>query len=266
VCEFDVNLATFKAGLERADADRVEVVSFPECALSGYPDTADLARKSAFAADSAQMLKVLDTTAHFNAMAIVGFNELRGNDLYNTAAVVHKGHLLGLYSKCAAYQPFHKQGREFPIFECNGVKFGAIICADGGYIEPARILTVKGAKIIFAPHYNAIPREGLLNHFQTVRSDHTARAVENSVYFVRGNNVHAPGIDPAITHHESVAYGDSYILDPRGEMIVRSRRHHEDFIFADIDPATAHDTNWKIGRSRWSHREFGKILDEAIGM
>ena len=38
------------------------------------------------------------------------------------------------------------------------MKFGVIICADGGYIEPARILALKGARIIFAPHYNYITR------------------------------------------------------------------------------------------------------------
>jgi predicted amidohydrolase len=260
--DFEANLANFVRGLERGDVEHVEVVSFCECFLTGYQDTEDRARKPAFAADSPQMRKVLDATARFDSTAIVGFNELRGGDLYNTAAVVRKGQLLGLYSKCSAYQAFHKQGREFPVFEHAGVKFGVIICSDGGYIEPSRILAAKGAKIIFAPHYNYIPKESLLSHFHTVRSDHTARAVENRVFFVRGNNVHI-GDDPAISKYSGVGYGDSYILDPFGEIIVRSRRQHEDFIFADIDPAMARDHNWKIGRSLWSHREFGKILDEA---
>ena len=68
-----------------------------------------------------------------------------------------------------------------------------------------------------------------------VRADHTARAVENCVYFVRGNNV-SLGKEECVNKYDGVGYGDSYILDPWGEMMVRSRRHHEDFIFADIDP------------------------------
>ena len=39
-------------------------------------------------------MQVLDKTAKFEAAFIVGFNELRGHDLYNTAMVVHKGHVL----------------------------------------------------------------------------------------------------------------------------------------------------------------------------
>jgi predicted amidohydrolase len=260
--DFEGNLAKVLQGLERADRDHVEIVSFPECFLTGYPDTEELARKDAFATSAPQMLKVLDRTSRFNATAIVGFNELRGRDLYNTAAVIHKGHVLGTYSKCSAYQRFHKQGREFPIFERGGVKFGVIICSDGAYIEPARILAMKGARIIFAPHYNYISKEYLLTHFQEVRADHVARAAENRVYFVRGNNVNLAR-DPGITRYDGVGYGDSYIMDPLGEMVVRSRRFREDFIFADVDVSMAQDTAWKVGRSLWSFREFGPLLAEA---
>src|SRR5687768_9271339 len=187
--EFEHNLKRVEEGLARAEKDRVEIVSFPECFLTGYPDTEELARKGAFSVDSTEMMRVLDLTSRFDPTLIAGFNEVRGADLYNTALVAHRGHLLGIYSKCAAYQRFHKQGRTFPVFERKGVKFGVIICADGGYIEPARILALKGARIIFAPHFNVIPGEGAIAHFMKVRSDHTARAIENSVYFVRGNNV-----------------------------------------------------------------------------
>jgi predicted amidohydrolase len=240
----------------------VEIVCFPECFLTGYPDTEERARQGAFAIDSPQMLRVLDRTTRFEATCIVGFNERRGPDLYNTAAILHKGHLLGTYSKCSAYLPFHKQGRDFPVFRRGSLTFGVVICSDGGYIEPARILALKGARVIFAPHYNFIAKEGLLNHFQEVRADHVARAVENRVYFVRGCNV-SLGKDSAITKYDGVGYGDSYIVDPHGEILVRSRRRREDFLFADIDLSMAQDSAWKVGRSLWSHREFGAILAEA---
>jgi predicted amidohydrolase len=259
--DFDANLAKVVKGLERADKERVEIVCFPECFLTGYQDKEETTRKHAFSVDSPQMLKVLDRTSRFDPTVIVGFNERRGDDLYNTALIAHKGHMLGTYSKCFAYQSFHKQGREFPVFERSGVKFGVVICADGGYIEPTRILALKGARLIFSPHFNYMPKEGLINHFQEVRADHTARAVENRVYFVRGNNV-VMGKEEGITRYEGVGYGDSYIVDPYGEIVVRSQRHKEDFIFADIDP-TITDKSWNVGRSRYSIRELSKQLLEA---
>ncbi len=256
--DFEGNLAKVVAGMERAESERVEIVSFPECFLTGYPDTEEIARRDAFSIDSAQAMRVLDATSRFQPVVLVGFNETRGSDLYNTVMIAHKGHLLGKYSKCSAYQPFHKQGREFPVFQHNGVTFGVIICSDGGYIEPTRLLALQGAKIVFAPHFNYIGPAGLISHFMTVRADHTARAVENSVYFVRGNNV-SLGKEECIQKYDGVGYGDSYIVDPHGEIVIRSRRHVEDFIFADVDTTVA-DKSWNVGRSFWSAREFGEQL------
>jgi predicted amidohydrolase len=261
--DFDANLAKVVHGLERAERERIEILCFPECFLTGYPDKEELVRKHAFAVDSPQMLKVLDRTSRFDATLIVGFNERRGSDLYNTALVAHKGHALGFYSKCFAYMPFHKQGREFPVFERKDLKFGVVICADGGYIEPSRILALKGAQVIFAPHFNYIGKEHLLQHFQKVRSDHIARAVENHVYFVRGNNV-VLGKDVGLSY-DGVGYGDSYIVDPNGEMVVRSRRQQEDFIYADIEVPSP-DKTWGVGRSRHSIRELSKQLLEAAAI
>lgn len=262
--EFGRNLKRFEEGLQRAAQERVQVVCFPECFLTGYPDTEEEARKGAFAADSEKMAAVLDVTSRYDSTAIVGFNEARGPDLYNTALVAHRGHLLGTYSKCAAYMKFHKQGRTFPVFEHGGLKFGVIICADGGYIEPARILALKGARVIFAPHFNCIRADGVLSHFMKVRADHTARAIENSVYFVRGNNVVLDPKKSGIVRSEGVGYGDSYIIDPHGEILVRSRRHEEDFIVTDLDLGKGPDKAWGLTKSAWSYREFGHFLAEAM--
>jgi len=42
-----------------------------------------------------------------------------------------------------------------------------------------------------------------------------------------------------------VGYGDSYIMDTGGEIVVRSRRHGEDFIVADVDANTGR--TWRGG-------------------
>src|SRR5207244_7472256 len=85
--DFEGNLAKVVKGLEQAQRERVEVVCFPECFLTGYPDTEELARKHAFAVDSSEVLKVLDGTARFDPTVIAGFNELRGRGLHNPAVV-----------------------------------------------------------------------------------------------------------------------------------------------------------------------------------
>jgi predicted amidohydrolase len=261
--DFARNLRRFEEGLARADAAGADIVSFPECFLTGYPDTGAEARRGAFALDSEEAMRVLDVTSRHEALAIVGFNELRGGDLYNTVLVAHRGHLEGTYSKCSAYQIFHRQGRDFPVWEHRGLRFGVLICSDGGYIEPARILALKGARVIFAPHFNAIQPGGVLSHFTKVRADHTARAIENSVYFVRGNNVILDSGKSGLTRSDLVGYGDSYVMDPGGEILVQSRRHVEDFLVAEINPERPPDRAWGLSKSAWSYREFRTQLEVA---
>jgi hypothetical protein len=53
-------------------------------------------------------------------------------------------------------------------------------------------------------------------------------------------------------------------MDPGGEIMVRSRRHLEDVIIADVDASRGPDMSWGMSKSAWSHREFGGILDEAM--
>src|SRR5438552_3203920 len=81
------NLNKVLEGLERAKANHVEIVSFPECVLTGYQDKEDAVRKSAFALESTFAKEVLRRTKDFPSTAIMGFNEQAGDVLYNTAMV-----------------------------------------------------------------------------------------------------------------------------------------------------------------------------------
>lgn len=69
--DFDHNLRRFEEGLQRADTAGAAIVSFPECFLTGYPDTEEQARAGAFAVDSPEMQRVLDVTSRHEALAIV---------------------------------------------------------------------------------------------------------------------------------------------------------------------------------------------------
>ncbi len=97
-----------------------------------------------------------------------------------------------------------------------------------------------------------------------VRADHAARACENSIYFVRGNNVVLDPAKSGITKSPGIGYGDSYIMDPHGEILVQSRRHVEDFITAEIDPLHKQDSAWGLSKSAWSFREFAPLVAEPM--
>ena len=117
----------------------MQILSFPESFLTGYFRQRNDAWKHSFTVDSPEMRSVLERTARFDILFMVGFNERRGDKLFNTVAVVDRGKILGTYSKAMPGMYF-VPGRDFPVFEKHGLVFGVVICADGGYIEPARIL------------------------------------------------------------------------------------------------------------------------------
>jgi predicted amidohydrolase len=238
--DYAVNLRRVLAGLEEVASENLDILSFPECYLTGYFRSAEQARRNSLRVDGPEIADLLRRTARYPTTFIVGFNELRGNEIFNTVLVAEQGVLVGTYSKAFPVCDYFAPGRAFPVFERKGVCYGVIICADGAYIEPARILALKGARILFAPHYNNLPAGSLINHLHKVRADHIARASENGVWFLRGNNVqsetdreHFPG---------AVGYGESYLLDPFGEIVARGQRHEECTISATID---VRDYSWE---------------------
>lgn len=232
--DFEANLKTVLHGLELASEGRLDIVSFPESFLTGYFASGEDARVNSLALDSTEMKEVMKRTARFDTLFMVGFNERRNGDLYNTIAVIESGRMLGRYSKAFPCHDYFTPGREFPVFEKNGLKFGVIICADGGYVEPCRILSLKRARLIFAPHYNYISDP--IQHYQMVRNDHVARAVENGIYFLRGNNVVTKGENvEGMGDGPHYGYGDSYLINPNGEIVAGAGLYDEYLMIYNLD-------------------------------
>ncbi len=257
--DFDANLRTVIHGLELAAEARVQILSFPESFLNGYFRKREDAERHSFAIDSASMRTVLERTARFDTVFMVGFNERRGDRIANTVAVIERGKIVGTYRKAFPGMYF-EPGREFPVFERHGLKFGLVICADGGYIEPARILALQGAQVIFAPHFNFV--NDPLEHYQTVRSDHTARAVENGVYFVRGNNCTRERQMAGLAD-DGHGYGESYVLNPNGQVVAGAGLYDEYLMLYNLDLSKKYRVQG-TRRSRESARALLEILQRTL--
>ncbi len=258
--DFEANLETVVKGLELAREARLDIVSFPESLLTGYFSTEEKARRNSFAIDSPQMKRVLDRTRQFETLLMVGFNELRGDKLYNTVAVIEQGKLLGCYSKAMPIYPYFTPGRVFPVFEKQGLKFGVVICADGGYIEPTRILALKGARLIFAPHFNFVSDP--VQHYEMVRNDHVARAVENGVFFLRANNV-VRGSTLEGMRDRGAGYGDSYLVNPNGQIVAAAGLYHEYLMIYNFDLQMQLRSR-PVWRSRKSASSLLDVLQEVL--
>jgi len=212
----EANLETIEKVAAEAEAGGCSIVCFPETFLHGYFPQMEWARKNAVSLDGPFFQDVLGRLAKFSPTILFGLNEIRGDDLYNTEVVVERGKLVGRYSKNYLVYDYFRRGHEFPVFERDGVKFGIIICADSSYTEPARIAAMRGAQIVFSPHFNYIGYDGLDDHTYRVRNHHVALAVKNDVYVVKSNVVVPESVGAPIFGRSGVGIGDSFILNRRG--------------------------------------------------
>src|SRR3972149_678033 len=96
VGDLDGNIALVLEYVGRARDLGVDVVSFPELTVTGYPPEDLLLRPSAGRDDREALGAVVKGCG--GIPAVVGFVGLDG-DIYNSAAVIHDGRLAGVYHK-----------------------------------------------------------------------------------------------------------------------------------------------------------------------
>jgi predicted amidohydrolase len=176
-----------------------------------------------------QLARALAALASDTVTTIVGFTEVTGTGrLYNTAAVLHKGAVLGLYRKLhpAINRSVYDAGDRMPVFKVGTLTFGIVICNDSNYPEPARVMATQGATALFIPTNNGLPPEkaDVAAHARDVD---IALAIENNVCVVRADvSGRADGI---------VSYGSSGIVDSRGNVLHSAQELTEELIVADLE-------------------------------
>jgi predicted amidohydrolase len=221
--------------LAEAHRKDVDFACMPECFLSGYGPP-DVLRAGAVSVRSVWFRGWVRQCNFADMVSIVGFMEKRGRKLLNSAAVIQRGRLLGVYHKSVAGSPFEGKAAtflsRFPVFRAHGVTFGVIICFEGTQIEPSLLLAERGARIIFEPHYSFIPMKQVDWHRARVRNHRIARAVENGVWYVKANTVTEPG--RTMGDVEGFGYGDSFILDNIGRPRAEAGIFTTGWITADV--------------------------------
>src|SRR4030042_3008102 len=137
--------------IDQAKSLAVDLLTFPELAITGYPPE-DLLLKPQFISQNKECLdRIIE---HSSGIAIVvGFVDSAG-DIYNAAAVVYNKELVGVYHK--VYLPnygvfdenrYFQSGTNYSIFNTCGVGMGVSICEDMWYeAGPATVQAYAGAR------------------------------------------------------------------------------------------------------------------------
>lgn len=208
----------------------VEILCFPELAVTGYPPE-DLLLKSSFIEDNLDTLDKI-REASDGLTVIVGFVDKK-EDIYNAAAIIHDKGLVDVYHK--RYLPnygvfdenrYFQSGTRTPVYKLGGVMFGINICEDIWYPgDPTREQAILGeAQIIInissSPYYasKVKSREQMLS----------VRASDYSVIVVYCNLVGA--------QDELVFDGHSVVIGETGKVIARASGFKEELLIADTSP------------------------------
>jgi NAD+ synthase (glutamine-hydrolysing) len=133
--------------LDRAELQQVHVVVFPELALTGYT-CGDLFQQPALLRGAQDALAQLltESKTRFAGLAVVGLPWAVGEQLYNVAAVLQRGRLLGVVPK--SYLPTYKEFYEARWF-VPGLVVGVEICEDvWSPIPPSSLQALAGARVL----------------------------------------------------------------------------------------------------------------------
>lgn len=234
VGDLEGNTEKIRIAMEQAHAAHTHLVCFPELALTGYPPEDLLLKPGFVAANLRKLEQLIEVSRNLPGLtSIIGFVD-RDHDIYNAAAIVHEGQLIGTYHK--HYLPnygvfdenrYFRAGRKAPLFLINGVHVGINICEDIWYpTGPLTMQACAGAEVIIningSPYHlsKGIFRETML----------ATRAADNGLIVVYLNMV--GGQD------ELVFDGGSMVFNEQGILIARAKQFAEDMLIVDLDTAS----------------------------
>jgi predicted amidohydrolase len=245
------NLERVAYWIDRAARNRISMLVFPECALSGYMFAGrdDLAAV-ALSPDGPELAKLADLCRVSDIVVVVGYCEKSPDGVFNAACIMGPDGIIGNYRK--RHLPYLGADRfvdkswdtEVPVFHTPVGKVGLAICYEIRFPEVFRTLALAGADIVALPTNWPEQSRLLATHFTRVR------AAENLVYVMAANRHDSEG---------GIRFlGLSQIVDPRGELVADAG--HEEGIFAaslDLELARTKRIVFRKGEfevSPWSDR------------
>jgi NAD+ synthase (glutamine-hydrolysing) len=243
VGDLEGNVAKILEHAERGRELGVDLLCFPELAITGYPPE-DLLLRRRFIDDNLRALEKV-TAASSGLTLVVGFVD-QDDDIYNAAAVVHDGRLAGVYRK--QYLPnygvfdenrYFQAGRESPVFRVAGANVGLTISEDIWYPgDPARSEAFGGAEVIItitASPFHAGKRQFRERMLST-------RASDNAVFLCY--------LNPVGGQDELVFDGGSMVFNPRGDLLARCRQFEEELLVCDLNLEEVRETRLHDPRRR----------------
>lgn len=255
------NVEKISEKIEKARESKVDLIAFPELAITGYPPE-DLLLKPQFIEENLQALQKVAKQCK-GLTAIVGFVD-REEDIYNAAAVIHDGAVRLVYHKCHLpnYGVFDENryfqaGKEAPVFTLNGMTLGLNICEDIWYPEGPTFAQALGGGAEVIININASPYHAGKGLFREEMI--ATRARDNAAIIAYVNLV--GGQD------ELVFDGGSFVVNESGEILSRAKQFRESFMMIDLSVDSVFRARLHDPRRRTEKRErlFPEVRKIVLG-
>ncbi|RYD37189.1 MAG: acyltransferase, partial [Verrucomicrobiaceae bacterium] len=194
-----------------------------------------------------------ETAKRLGIVLIVPIYEVENTGVYyNTASVIDAdGTWLGKYRKShiphclpGFWEKFYFRPGNlgYPVFDTAVGRIGLYICYDRHFPEGARCLGLNGAEIVFNPSATVA---GLSEYLWKL--EQPAHAAANGYFLAAINRV---GVEQPWAIGEF--YGQSYVVDPRGQIINTASRDKDEVLVTDIDLDLIREVRdtWQFYRDR----------------
>ena len=236
--------------LDQAEGLNSDLVVFSELFLSGYPPE-DLVLKKSFVEECRNALDILINHSKAKKLGfIIGLPIYEKNNLFNAAAIVDKGELIGFskkvnlpnYSVFDEKRVFHKN--DIPsVFEFRGIKLGIPICEDIWQDNVCLGLKNQGCELIISPNGSPFDKYKI-NQRKTIIVD---RVSETGLPFVYINQV--GGQD------ELVFDGSSLIMNGDKEIIYEAPPWQENTALIELNEKEKKFNNLSFDEFKFSDLE-----------
>lgn len=222
VADIATNVRTVLARVDEAISEGANLIVLPELALSGYVFTGyDETRSSAQEVAASGVFEALAARgAEHDAIVVVGYPELDGDALYNSAAVIGGDGVIGNYRKHHLWnlenEIFTPGDQGYPVFDTHLGTIGVLVCFDIWFPEAARSLALAGADVVCLPT-NWVPTPGAEEAdraMATVLSQSTAHV--NGIPVIAADRVGVEREQPFIGQSVIASHSGVMVAGPAG--------------------------------------------------
>jgi predicted amidohydrolase len=199
------------------------ITAFPECFALGRSGVETLQYLNKVGDDSKSIIEAVKKTGKTVILPLIEKHPVMRNRFYDTTYVIHEGVVIGSYKRVVIHpmeDPFVQSGKDFPVFEIDGITFGVLVCFEIAFPELTRIIALKGASVIFVSASNPAEADYLW------KARLHARAIDNQLFVVGVNRYGEIGNEKYL--------GRSVVLSPSGKIIYECE-NKEEIVPVEID-------------------------------